>query len=134
MEQKQQVLDLLIKMETNSRKQLVYSRIQCAFCLIAAACCAVLLLTVLKLVPQLQALTEQADIVMTNLETVTEELTKLDLEAMVENIDSLVGTSQGAVSSAIEKLEQIDIDTLNEAISDLSDVIEPLAKIANRFK
>lgn len=134
MEQNQQVLDLLIKMETNSRKQLVYSRIQCAFCLIAAACCAVLLLTVLKLVPQLQALTEQADIVMTNLETVTEELTKLDLEAMVENIDSLVGTSQGAVSSAIEKLEQIDIDTLNEAISDLSDVIEPLAKIANRFK
>lgn len=134
MEQNQQVLDLLIKMETNSRKQLVYSRIQCAFCLIAAACCAVLLLTVLKLVPQLQALTEQADIVMTNLETVTEELTKLDLEAMVENIDSLVGTSQGAVSSAIEKLEQVDIDTLNEAISDLSDVIEPLAKIANRFK
>lgn len=134
MEQNQQVLDLLNKMETNSRKQLVYSRIQCAFCLIAAACCAVLLLTVLKLVPQLQALTEQADIVMTNLETVTEELTKLDLEAMVENIDSLVGTSQGAVSSAIEKLEQIDIDTLNEAISDLSDVIEPLAKIANRFK
>lgn len=134
MEQNQQVLDLLIKMETNSRKQLVYSRIQCAFCLIAAACCAVLLLTVLKLVPQLQALTEQADIVMTNLETVTEELTKLDLEAMVENIDSLVGTSQGGVSSAIEKLEQVDIDTLNEAISDLSDVIEPLAKIANRFK
>ena len=134
MEQNQQVLDLLNKMEANSRKQLVYSRIQCAFCLIAAACCAVLLLTVLKLVPQLQALTEQADIVMTNLETVTEELTKLDLEAMVENIDSLVGTSQGGVSSAIEKLEQIDIDTLNEAISDLSDVIEPLAKVANRFK
>lgn len=134
MEQNQQVLDLLNKMETNSRKQLVYSRIQCAFCLIAAACCAVLLLTVLKLVPQLQALTEQADIVMTNLETVTEELTKLDLEAMVENIDSLVGTSQGGVSTAIEKLEQVDIDTLNEAISDLSDVIEPLAKIANRFK
>lgn len=134
MEQNQQVLDLLNKMETNSRKQLVYSRIQCAFCLIAAACCAVLLLTVLKLVPQLQALTEQADIVMTNLETVTEELTRLDLEAMVENIDSLVGTSQGGVSTAIEKLEQVDIDTLNEAISDLSDVIEPLAKIANRFK
>ena len=134
MEQTQQIQQLLESMEKNSRKQLFYSRAQCLFSIIAAVCCVFVLLVILELAPEVLSLARQADVVMDNLETVTTELTQLDLENMVKNIDSLVTSSQEGVKAATDKLDQIDFDTLNDAIADLSDVVEPLAKIANRFK
>ena len=55
------------------------------------------------------------------------------LGGMVENVNTLTTDSQSAVTEAIEKLDAIDIDTLNKAIRDLSDVVEPLAKVSHFF-
>jgi len=79
--------------------------------------------------------------VLTNLETVTTELANADLTGMVENIDALVGnvddlvsTSQTGVTQAVQKINAINFDALNDAIKDLSDVIEPIAKFFKSFK
>ena len=143
-----QLLEMLQKMEKNSRRQLFHARVQSLFCLAAAVCCFLLFLTAQRVVPQIQNVAQQAEVVLTNLESVTEELASLDLENMVENINALVSASQegveaatdgvkaamDGVKTATDKLGQIDLNTLNQAIKDLSDVVEPLAKLANRFK
>lgn len=134
MEERQQILELLQKMERNSRKQLFTSRIQCLFSLIALVCCLVILINILTLLPQIELLAQEANVVLTNLQVVTEELADLNLQGMITDIDDLVITSQKGVNAAVSKIEQIDFETLNEAIADLSSVIEPLAKLSNLFR
>jgi len=51
----------------------------------------------------------------------------------VDNVDSLVTTSQQSVRQITDKLNAIDFETLNLAIEDLADVVEPLAKFFNVF-
>ena len=86
-----------------------------------------------EITAQVQDMTTQAETVMTNMETVTQALADADLGSMVENVNALTQDSQVIVAEAMEKLDTIDIDTLNKAIKDLSDVVEPLAKVSKFF-
>ena len=141
MENTQKLMDLLEQMEKANRKQVAYARLQFVFSVIAAICCILLLLAGVKVLPQLQEAVLQAETVLTNLETVTTDLAQADLIGMVENVDALVtnvdglvGTSQVGVEQTMAKINAIDFDALNDAIKDLSDVIEPIAKFFNTFK
>ena len=141
MENTQKLMDLLEQMEKANRKQVAYARLQFIFSVIAAICCILLLLAGVKILPQLQEAALQAETVLTNLETVTTELAQADLIGMVENVDALVtnvdglvGTSKEGVEQTMAKINAIDFDALNDAIKDLSDVIEPIAKFFNTFK
>ena len=141
MENTQKLMDLLEQMEKANRKQVAYARLQFVFSVIAAICCILLLLAGVKILPQLQEAVLQAETVLTNLETVTTDLAQADLIGMVENVDALVtnvdglvGTSQEGVEQTMAKINAIDFDALNDAIKDLSDVIEPIAKFFNTFK
>ena len=141
MENDQKLLELLERMEKANRKQVAYARLQFLFSAAAVICCAVLLIAGLKVLPQLQDAAVQAETVLSNLEAVTTELAASDLSGMVENVDALVtnvdalvGTSQAGVDQTMTKINAIDFDALNDAIKDLSDVIEPIAKFFNTFK
>ena len=140
--------ELLIKMEESNKKQVFYARMQCLFSLIAAGCCVVLLFLGIKFIPQIQILADRANVVLTNLETVTEELaevdlsgleyminelSKADLSSLVDHIDELAKASQEGVEDTMEKLNEINFATLNKTIEDLSKVVERLAKIASIF-
>lgn len=132
MESNQNILEQL---EKNSRRQVRYARIQCVFSIAAAVFCLILLLMVGSVIPkvtelagQVNSLATQAETVLTNLESVTSELSQADLAGMVSNVDDLVVSSQTGVEQALEKINAIDIEALNQAISDLSDVVSPLAK------
>lgn len=140
MNSEQHYQQLLTRMEENSRKQVVYARIQCIFSIVAAVCCIALLIVGITVLPKLQNVAEQADVVLSNLESVTSELAEVDLTGMVEhvdtlvsNVDDLVATSQDGVESTMEKINEIDFEALNKAIEDLSDVIAPIADFFNMF-
>ncbi len=45
--------------------------------------------------------------------------------------DKLVADNADAVAEAMEQLNSVDFETLNRAINDLSDIVEPLARVAN---
>ena len=124
---------ILERMEENSRKQLIYSRIQCIFSVISAVCCVTLVATLLRFIPQLEDLAAQADLLMGDLQSVTAELKKLDLTNMIAGINDLVSTSQTGVEEAIEKISEIDISKLNKAVSDLAAVVQPLADFVKRI-
>ncbi len=140
MEMNNEMVKLMEKLEKSNRQQVAFARVQCIFSVVAAVCCLLLLVTAAKIVPHIRELSGeitgiagQVETVLTNLETVTEDLAAADLESLVTDVDSLVASSQEGVQGALEKINAIDIDTLNRAIHDLAEVIEPLAKMANIF-
>lgn len=140
MEMNQETRELLERLEKTNRQQAAFARIQCIFSVVAAVCCLLLLVTAAKIVPhirdlsgQIAGIAAQAESVMTNLETVTEDLAAADLESLVTGVDTLVTSSQKGVQGALEKINSIDIDSLNRAIQDLAEIIEPMAKMAKMF-
>ena len=138
---------LLEKIRKQSRVQLWLTVVLCVFCAVALICMLVLTMSITgaanellalaaplqDVMTQVQDMALEADTVMGNLNTVTQALADADLGSMVENVNTLTSDSQTAVTEAIEKLDTIDIETLNKAIQDLADVVEPLAKVSNFF-
>lgn len=141
-------------LEKYARQQLLFTKILCGIFALVLVCILVLTVAISGAAKQLVAviapledavgqvegvaaqvnnMTGQAEIIMDNMETVTQTLADADLGGMVENVNTLTTDSQSAVTEAIEKLDAIDIDTLNKAIRDLSDVVEPLAKVSHFF-
>ena len=140
METNPEMQDMLARLEKSNRQQVRYARLQCLFALLAALCCGAMLLAVLSLIPQVQQIATQiqdlgtrAETVLTNLESVTSELAKVDLGSMVSNVDALVTDSQEGVKQALNKIDELDITSLNRAIADLSAVVKPLADFFSRF-
>ena len=133
MENNTQILQQLAE---SNRKQLRFARIQCIFTVASALCCLLLLLSVCRILPQIQSLatqigslSTQAETVLTNLETVTEELAQADIGGLVSNVDDLTQTSQDGIRQALEKVNAINLETLNKAIEDLAKVVAPLANL-----
>lgn len=131
---------ILEKMEKRSRQQLLFTKVLCLLCAAVFICSLVMVINitgavkeVLALAEPLQKLAVQAGAVMDNLDSVAQALADADLGGMVENVNTLTTDSQAVVSEALEKLETINIDTLNKAIADLADVVEPLAKVSKFF-
>lgn len=132
--------EILERMEKTNRQQLRHARIQSVLTLMAALCLAALVFAVGSIMPRLvgfadeaEKLLGQAEVVLTNLEEVTEELTQLEFAQMVEDVDTLVSSSQAGLEETLEKVNSIDIEKLNEAIDGLAKVVEPLTKFSNVF-
>ena len=135
--------ELLEKLEKHTRQQLLFTKILCALCVLVVICTLVLMFSITgaatklmelaaplqELTTQVQELAFEAEAVMEDLGVVAEALAAADLGGIVENVNILAAESQSAVADAMKKLDTIDIATLNKAIKDLADVVEPLAKV-----
>ena len=146
--QQQEQLDvhqLLERLDKSNRQQVKYARLQCLFSAVAAVCCVILFVSVNSLMPQIQQLSSQLETVLANLEVVTTQIAELDLKGMVQsaegdlktmvqNVDSLVNTSQAGVQETLKKLNSIDFNKLNQAINDLSAVVQQLSRFFNVFR
>jgi len=133
MEDKKELQELLERLDQSNRQQAKYARWQCIFSVAAAVCCVGLFVLVYHLMPEVRSLTNQMETVLTNLELVTDQLAGMDLGSMVRNVDDLVVTTQEGVEQTMNRLNAIDFETLNQAIRNLSDVVQPLAKFFNTF-
>lgn len=140
MEENKELLELLNKIEASNRKQLMYTRIQCIAALLAVVCFAGIFFLIRDFLPQISAIitqipgvVAQMETVLSNLEIVTSELTTVDFEGMVAGVNTLVQTGQLGLEQTVENLNAIDFETLNEAIQDLAEVVEPLAKLSKIF-
>ena len=147
MEQNTQTLELLARIEKNGRRQLIFTQILCTLALVAAVFCVVALIQIRQLMPQLHSVIAQMQTVLSSMEEVSAELSQMDLNSIVGNIEGLVGNVEGLVgdvsnlttaaqdslTEAMSKLNAINFETLNRAIEDLADVVEPLAKFFNVF-
>ncbi len=134
MEEKKEMLELLQKIESSTRKQARSSRLQCILVLVAAVCCVAVCLMLLGVLPRVNGVIGQMETVLSNLEQTTQQLAEADLQGMVTDMDALVATGQQSLEQTMEKLNAVDFEALNRAIQDLAEVIEPLAKLVKAFK
>ena len=147
MEENKEALELLRKIEKNSRIRTYSGYARTALVLVCAVCMVVLTMTVTRLTPQIQDLLDQAGntvgqaqhavnqvgTVLDYLEQTSKELSQVDYAGMVDGVDSLVTTGQQSLEATMEKLNSIDFDALNKAIRDLSSVTQSLANITRIF-
>ena len=118
-------LELLERIEKNTRRQARFSALQCGLTLVAALFCAGVFLLVYQALPHLTEVLDQTRPVLNNLEQATAQIAQMDLVGMAGNVEELVTSGQ----EAMQTLTGVDLDTLNQAIADLAAVVEPLRKI-----
>ena len=132
--------EILERLEKSNRKQVRYARLQSVLAVLAALCLIGLVVVVGSIIPELmdfaseaESLLGQAEVVLTNLEDVTNELAQVEFTKMIDDVNGLVTSSQQGLEETLEKVNSIDIETLNEAIDGLAKVVEPLSKFFKVF-
>ena len=132
--------EILERLEKSNRQQVRYARLQSILAVLAALCFIGLVVVVGSIVPELmdfaseaESLLSQAEVVLTNLEDVTNELAQVEFTKMIDDVNGLVTSSQQGLEGTLEKINSIDIESLNEAIDGLAKVVEPLAKFFKVF-
>ena len=140
MEENKETLELLRKIERSSRMQTYSGYVRPGLMLVCAVCMAVLVVMVFRLMPQINEILAQAQhtfnqvgTVLDYLEQTSYQLSQVDLQGMVSNVDGLVTTGQQSLQATMDKLNGIDFDALNKAIKDLAAVTESLSKVARLF-
>ena len=133
MEQNKEWMYLAGQIRKSNRTLIVICSIICIFALITSACCVMLFAKVYHMLPQMNSVFSQLETILTNLEQTSEQLATVDFQSMVQDVDALVVTGQQSLEQTMEKLNTIDFDALNQAIGDLSKVIEPLAAFFKVF-
>lgn len=132
--------EILERLEKSNRQQVRYARLQSILAVLAALCFIGLVVVAGSIVPELmdfaseaESLLGQAEVVLTNLEDVTNELAQVEFTKMIDDVNGLVTSSQQGLEGTLEKINSIDIESLNEAIDGLAKVVEPLAKFFKVF-
>ena len=139
MEENRETLELLRKIERNSRMQTWSGYVRTGLMLVCAVCMAVLVGMLYRLMPQIHEILGQArqtfaqvGTVLDYLEQTSYQLSQVDLQGMVSNVDALVSSGQQSLETSMEKLNSVDFEALNKAIQDLAAVIQPLARLFGR--
>ena len=130
--------ELVKRLEEAEEKQLVYARRQMICAVLAAVSCFLLFCAVtgafLAVLPRVHRALDSIETAAQDLQSVSDQLSKADLETLVKDVDRMAVTSEEGIREALFKIRAIDIEELNQAIQALSDVISPLAKLVNRFQ
>lgn len=132
-----ETLKTLQSLERESKKQTMYLRIAATGTISTFLVVVVAIIAGVIAFYKIEAAMESA---LQEIENFSEQITAIDLDGMsqgiaemVENIDGLVTESRDGINAATETMEEIDISTLNDAIEDLQDVMEPLSNFFNIF-
>ena len=84
---------------------------------------------VTKILGDVEKTVASADAAVESLSKTANELAEADLAGLITSTETLVEESSQGVAQAIGKISDIDIDSLNSAISDLESVVGPLANL-----
>lgn len=85
-----------------------------------------------EIIGQANTMMGEVQTVVANVDKSTQEIAATDINGMLDNVNSLVATSEKSVQDTVKKIDDVDIESLNKAINDLSTIIAPLAKLFKR--
>ncbi|MBQ9866022.1 MAG: hypothetical protein IJM34_03290 [Lachnospiraceae bacterium] len=121
------------EMALTEKAQLKYQKLSFVMSALSAVIMAVILIIVIGLasyiVPKVDTIYNSTMKSLNNLEALTTELNEAHLSETINNINNLTLNATGDLSKAMSKLNSIDLETLNQSIQDLHDIIEPMAKL-----
>jgi|GEM_PF-5941143 len=82
-----------------------------------------------KMMVQVDNVLTEADDAVSNLNKVSSDLAKVDIPGLFDEVDSLVNDSQESVAKAAETLDSINIDDLNDSITALKAIVQPMSRL-----
>lgn len=109
-----------LKKQLNMMKALVFAM---------AGIFLILLLAVAVLVPKVTETLYNANVALEQVTGMAEHA-----DTILESVDGLVSESSEGVSQAMENMNSIDFQKLNQSIDDFNKVISPLSEFFGRFK
>lgn len=124
----------------NSRKHLFYDRVKTLAALVIAAgvvyCAIVVLPSVMNTVQHANQVMAQVSDTITLANSAIESITTMSesITDMGDNMDTFITDNAKSVEEVMKKMEAVDFESLNKAIKDLGDVVEPFAKFFGKFK
>ena len=123
---------MLKRLEDSNERQASYATKQYRMSQITALASililAIVIYTSATIIPRVNRLFDDVETVMDSVNVVAKELEEANLGQMVTDIDNLVTSSDQSVKEALRQINSVDIQTLNQAILDLSNLISPLAR------
>ena len=123
---------MLKRLEDSNERQASYAKKQYRRSQITALASililAIVIYTSATIIPRVNRLFDDVETVMDSVNVVAKELEEANLGQMVTDIDNLVTSSDQSVKEALRQINSVDIQTLNQAILDLSNLISPLAR------
>ncbi|MGN0373257.1 MAG: hypothetical protein ACI4F3_10630 [Enterocloster sp.] len=132
-ETQEELRNFLKELERSNAGQEKYARKQYRMSQITALCSILVLCVVLfaayRIVPKVNTTLESIQISVNNIQQISQDLSEADLSGMIDDVDNLVQTSETSIQEAVEKLNSIDIESLNDAIRDLSNIVKPLSRL-----
>ncbi len=114
-----------------------YSKGTYYFTMIIAGCSLltflVLFICALVVVPKAVRLIGTAQTTLDNMQEVSEQLTTLKLSETIQSIDESTANAMSDVSEAMNQINSLDVDSLNESIRDLKESVENFNKLFSGF-
>ncbi len=132
--------DPIRELARDQKKTLFFTRIIGISSLVTAAtvviACLIVIPRAISTIDQMNALMaegsaalDNANATLANIDSMTAEI-----ETAADGINELVDANPDVLAESMAKLNNIDFDSLNKAIKDLGDVVEPMATFFNRFR
>ena len=129
-----------VPMQTNISPEARRSKWTFYFTMITAVCSAamflILLIVAVAVVPKTLKLMGTAQVAVENIEKVSNDLSEkvmaLELADAIKNIEDSTTQAMSDVSDSMEKIESLDVDTLNESIQDLKKTTDAFKKLFGR--
>ena len=127
---------MMERIEASNAGQEKYAKKQYRMSQITALCSILIIViyAAVTLIPKANTTFQNLNLIMEDLDTITSDLAEADLGGMISDIDHLVSSSEDSVQNALNQLNSIDIDTLNQAINHLNDTVTPFANFFNKFR
>ena len=125
---KMETRELLAELVRNRRRD---SILEHAAMIANFALLAIMVLTLVIVVPKAVMTLREVDKTVKEVNTLAKEAQdSLDaIDIMVGNVDKMMVENTDAVTAALEKVNKVDYEKLNDAISSLNDTVTPLAKM-----
>ena len=123
---------LLEKLEQTAQTQQRCAKRQAIMMTVAAIACVAILVLVLLLYVRVSPVIGQLNTAAEDLTLVSQQLAAVDIQSTVEGLNDTMASAQQSLTQGAAQLEQLDIETLNTAIRDLSEVVAPLARLFGR--
>lgn len=121
------------EMAITEKAQLRYQKLSFVMstlsCIFMAAVLAVVIGLCVYVVPKVNTIYNSTMVTLANMEKITADLNEADLGGTVGNINDLTVQATGDLHKAMDKLNEVDLKTLNDSIQSLHDIVEPLAKL-----
>ena len=89
----------------------------------------VILIVAVVIVPKAVRLMNTAQRTLDNIESVSEDLKALELAEAVKSIEDNTAQAMSDVSGAMDQVEKLDVETLNQSIQELKESTEKFSRI-----